>query len=227
MKYLKKKLFYFFQEFLHTKKAIITQTLCYNKLKRFLDLTDYSLDYFRISSLELIANEIFSLNIQGNVAELGVYQGDFASKINKVFPDRKLYLFDTFEGFDKKDIDLEISNNFSKGDQDFSDTNVELVLNKMKYPDNCIIKKGFFPDTTKDIEDNFIFVSIDTDLYKPIYEGLKYFYPRMVKGGYIFVHDFNNDGYLGAKQAVRQFCIENGIGYFPLSDICGTAVITK
>lgn len=46
------------------------------------------------------ASIIYSNNISGCVAEVGVFQGEFASVINKNFPDRKLYLFDTFEGFD-------------------------------------------------------------------------------------------------------------------------------
>lgn len=38
------------------------------------------------------------------VAEAGVFQGDFARYINLYFADRRLHLFDTFEGFDLKDI---------------------------------------------------------------------------------------------------------------------------
>jgi O-methyltransferase len=52
-----------------------------------------------MSSLELVAHEIYENNVIGEVAELGVYRGDFASIINALFPDRKLYLFDTFRGF--------------------------------------------------------------------------------------------------------------------------------
>ncbi|MDR1955915.1 MAG: TylF/MycF family methyltransferase [Treponema sp.] len=89
-------------------------------------------DYIRASTLELIANEIYDKNIGGSVAELGVYRGDFAKIINIAFPDRKLYLFDTFEGFDKRDIKTELENKYSKGDQNFSESNIELVLNKMK-----------------------------------------------------------------------------------------------
>jgi len=70
-------------------------------------------DYIRVSSLVLIANEIYDKNILGNVAELGVFKGNFAGIINRVFPDKKLYLFDTFEGFDKRDIKIEVENNYS------------------------------------------------------------------------------------------------------------------
>jgi len=57
--------------------------------------------------------------------------------------------------------------------------------------------------------------------------ALVYFYKNMESGGVIFVHDYNNAEYKGAKEAVRKFCAENKIGFFPLSDECGTAVIVK
>jgi len=61
-----------------------------------------------------------------------VYKGDFARLINEALPDRKLYLFDTFEGFDDRDVIVDKEKGFSKGDQDFSDTSVERVISKMK-----------------------------------------------------------------------------------------------
>ena len=185
-------------------------------------------DYFRVSSLELIAYEIYANTVSGNVAEVGVFRGDFAKNINKAFPDRKLYLFDTFEGFDEKDIRLETKNNYSKDGHDFSDTTTELVLRKMLHRENCIVKKGYFPETAEGLEDTFSFVSIDVDLYEPTYNALYYFFPRLQHGGYIFIHDYN-DGkrYTGVKEAVLKYCKENKIPYFPLSDNCGSAVIMK
>jgi O-methyltransferase len=143
-------------------------------------------DYVRCSSLELVAHEVYAKDIKGNVAELGVFRGDFAKFINISFPDRKLYLFDTFEGFNDKDREIEKKGNYSQDKQDFSNTSVELVLNKMQYKENCVVRKGYFPETAKDLEDEFVFVSIDADLYEPTYNGLNYFYPRLKRGGYIF-----------------------------------------
>jgi O-methyltransferase len=98
----------------------------------------------------------------------------------------------------------------------------------MKTKENCIIKKGYFPETAHEFEDTFAFVSIDVDLYEPIYNGLAYFYPRLERGGYIFIHDYN-DGqkYIGVKEAVKKYCSENNIAYFPLSDNQGSAIIMK
>lgn len=184
-------------------------------------------NYIRINNLELCAHEILEQKVEGNVAELGVYKGEFAKYLNEVFPNKKLYLFDTFAGFNNQDIKVELENNFSDGDQDFSNTSVNEVISKMKYPKNCIIKQGYFPDSLNGLEDKFSFVSLDADLYKPILEGLEYFYPRLCKGGYIFVHDYNNNEYDGSKNAVREFCARHDIAYTPISDSWGTVIIAK
>lgn len=184
-------------------------------------------DYCRLSSLELVANEINEKGIDGSVAEVGVYRGDFAKFINLLFADRKFYLFDTFEGFNKKDIEVDVKYKFSLSNEDWSNTSVDTVLKKMQNINNCVIKKGYFPETANDVDDKFVFVSIDCDLYEPIYQALKYFYPRLVKGGYIFIHDYNNKEYIGANLAVKKYTNENGIPYFPLSDGGGSAIIMK
>lgn len=184
-------------------------------------------NYIRISTLELIAEEIYSNGVPGSVAEVGVYKGMFAKFLNQVFPDKTLYLFDTFEGFDQKDVKVETSNNYSTGKQDFSDTSAEGVLAKMSNRDKCVIKKGWFPESLDGLEDTFCFVSLDADLYKPIYDGLEYFYPRLSKGGYIFIHDYNNKEYEGAKAAVREYCSKMNVAYTPMSDTWGSAIIAK
>ena len=186
-----------------------------------------NLDYVRHKTLELCSNEIYRFSINGSVAELGVYKGEFASRINLAFPDRNLYLFDTFSGFDARDTGEEKNKSYSSGEQDFSDTNIQKVMKKMKYPEKCIIMKGYFPDSAVGIEDSFSFVSLDADLYNPILSGLEFFYSRLEKGGYIFVHDFNNSDYKGVREAVMKFCKEKIIGYIPIPDGGGSIVITK
>ena len=216
---------YLFGKFLGSKNLHLTFSLNYSTRKRQIN-TQY-LDYIRLATLELVAHEINNKNLQGNVAEVGVYKGKFAQYINQYFPSRKLYLFDTFQGFDEKDIKAEIKLGLNNVGQNFSNTSVDIVLKNMPFPKQCIIKKGFFPETTEGIDDTFVFVSLDTDLYEPIYQGLTYFYPRMVRGGCIFVHDVNNNSYKGAAKAVNQFAIEQQISFLPLPDACGSAVLIK
>ncbi|MBD8840703.1 methyltransferase [Paenibacillus sp. CFBP 13594] len=198
------------------------------KASKIIDYYNNQIFDSRLAVLRQVADEIYYNNISGNVAELGVFQGEFAKYINKTFPDRKLFLFDTFSGFDERDIVVEKTKGFSNSQTgEFINSDIEIILKKMTVKENCIFKKGYFPESAIGIEEKFVFVSIDVDLYMPILEGLKYFYPRLEVGGYIFVHDYNSTRFFGAKQAVREFCLENGARFVPISDLCGSAVIVK
>lgn len=162
---------------------------------------------------------VYQIGLQGCVAEAGVFQGEFAKIINKYFPDRKLYLFDTFNGFDERDVMIENLNGFSEAETGhLSITSENLVLAKMEYPDKCVINKGYFPETAKGIEEAFCFVHLDMDLYNPTLEGLRFFYPRMVKGGIIVVHDFFSAGYKGVNAAVKEFYLEQSVVPIPIGD---------
>jgi len=210
---------------LQKNRTVIAASLEYLQRNRAIDRNYF--DSLRLSTLELISYEIGKKNLKGNVAELGVYKGKFARYINQYFPERTCYLFDTFEGFDSRDVANEQQKSFSTGAQDFSDTSVRAVLNLMPFPSKCVPVKGFFPESAKGIDDRFVFVSLDADLYEPIYAGLNFFYPLLVKGGYIFIHDFNNDNYKGARKAVEQFCTEQSLNYLPIPDSAGSAIISK
>lgn len=179
----------------------------------------------RVGQLRLCLDRIKEKDIQGSCAEVGVYKGDFAKYINFYMPDRKLYLFDTFEGFGKQNqIDIE---QFSNLNERFLDTSVDEVLEKMPYKNQIEIKKGYFPTTAKGIEDRFVFVSLDADLYAPIKAGLDFFYDKMVRGGYIFVHDYGTYVYPGVKKAVDEFCEKYKITVIPFMDRCLSAIIVK
>ena len=176
------------------------------------------------------ASVIYNRGIPGCVAEAGVFQGEFARIINECFQDRKLYLFDTFDGFDMRDIKYEKENQFSDAKEgNLHITSEELVLGKMKYPEACIIKKGYFPESAAGINEKFCYVNLDMDLYKPTLEGLKFFYPLMVQGGIITIHDFFSTGYEGVNAALWEFLEETNEGVlpFPIGDHVSIAIQKK
>lgn len=190
-------------------------------------------EYVRVSTLELCAQEIRRKEICGEVAEIGVYRGDFAKLINELFPDKQLFLFDTFEEFDARDLSYEkergsISDlNPYLTTSQCADTSKELVLSRMKYLDRVILKEGYFPDSAMDMDKDirFAFVSLDVDLFMPTYEGLAWFYPRLSHGGYIMVHDYQL--FSGVRDAVDKYCEEKQINFVPVSDISGSVILTK
>jgi len=183
----------------------------------------------RFAALESAAREIYSNHVQGAIAECGVYKGDFAKLMARLMPDRTLYLFDTFEGFDERDntgLDDSYLFDVRAKEQIFKDTSVELVLSQIGHQVDTIIRKGYFPKTTEGIEtERFSLVSLDTDLYEPIMAGLEFFWVRLNPGGFIFIHDFGSIN--GVKKAVIEFCRREHIGYVRLPDNCHSVVLSK
>ena len=185
-------------------------------------------------SVQLILDSIRE-GVPGVIAELGVFRGDLAWPLNDAMPDRMLYLFDTFEGFDKKDVDIEKSLFTSVAKPgDFGETTEELVLSRMNYPEKCIVRKGHFPETSAGLGNvKFAFVSIDADLYAPTLAGMEFFYPRMSEGGVIVIHDYESIQFEGVKRAVADYekklvaAGQPALKMVPLADLHGTCAIVK
>ena len=183
----------------------------------------------RVATMRLLAEQINREEIPGDIAELGVFRGDFAALLNSAFTGRTIHLFDTFEGFDSRDISTEKEYGFSRAKTgDFSETAEETVLSKLPYPEMSVFHKGYFPDTFAGCENlRFAFVSIDADLYAPTAAALPLFYDRLSPGGVLLIHDVNSTQFLGAGKAVEDFCHEQGLLYMPVCDLHGSAVIRK
>jgi O-methyltransferase len=131
--------------------------------------------------------------VNGNIAEVGVYKGGSARLISEFKGNRKLFLFDTFEGLPELNS-FDTSNEFFKGQ--FKETSLEFVKEILSPFDGINIFKGYFPETAGPIEsEKFSFVHLDVDLHKSTVDSLEFFYPRMLKGGIIISHDYiNADG---------------------------------
>ena len=157
--------------------------------------------------LESLAKVFSNVENKYACAEAGVFEGDFAKYINMYFKGKKVYLFDTFEGFDERDIEKE--SGFSMANcGDYNNTSVELVMKKMPYPENVVICKGYFPESARKIKEEFCFVNLDMDLYEPTYNGLLFFEDKMMKGGIILVHDYFAENFKGPKEAVDRYLSE-------------------
>ena len=172
----------------------------------------------RVRALERFRDLCDIYGMKGSVAEVGVYQGDFAKHINRLFPESRLYLYDTFEGFSERDTAIEESKSHIETYRHYSNTTTDLVLNKLPYPEKAVIRKGFFPETASGEDEGYLFVNLDADLYAPTLEGLKYFYPKMERGGVIFVHDYFAPEFTGVRKAVTEFMSHTEIAISPIGD---------
>ncbi len=194
-----KSLYYFYKS--EIIKKITLKFPPYN-LNIHNHIINTSWDPIRYGTIALAINTIKKEKIKGNFAELGVFRGEASKIIHSLAPEKKLYLFDTFEGFPMKFLE-------NKGDAHrYKNTKLELVKKNIGNLNNIIIRKGIFPETTTGLEsETFAFVYLDADLYKSTLEGLDFFYPRISEGGYIFLHDYNNpqESNAGVLRAVREF----------------------
>lgn len=199
-------------------------------------------DYVRYRSLELVTDLLKNNNIPGALAEAGVYRGNFCRVMNYLMPDRDIFLYDTFEGFVASDMDIDVDCGYTP-DEVFGqrtgkavympetpgDRQIALIRQLLSSPEKAHFRKGNFPDTTKDDKNvHFCLVSLDMDLYRPMKDALLFFWPRMVPGGYIFIHDYNSTIFKGVKEAVCD--VERNLGFIhkmPLSDTQGTIVLLK
>ena len=182
---------------------------------------DLSNDYARLATLELLCRRLE--NVPGAAAELGVYKGFFARCINMLLPDRKLYLFDSFEGFGEGDCAAE---SFQAAHRN---TAIDRVLAIMPHPEQITVRPGFFPGSLDGLEERFCLVSLDVDFYQTTLEGLRYFWPRLEQGGYLMLHDCGSLSLPGVKQALEDYEAETGqrIPAVPLCDVGGSLILCK
>lgn len=178
-------------------------------------------DPVRFASVLIALRVIDKDGIPGSCAELGVYRGDMSIVIHTACPHRLLYLFDTFEGFPARDLPGD--------DGRFRDTSVEIVTERLGDLTNVIVRKGYFPETAKGLEDEkFAFVMLDADLFAPTMAGLEFFYPRLVPGGYIFAHDYNSpESNWAVSRAVDSFFADKPEKPIAIPDKWGSVIIRK
>jgi O-methyltransferase len=179
-------------------------------------------DEIRYSTLALAIQRLELDQISGSFAEVGVYRGATSSFIHHQSPNRRFYLFDTFEGFPSKDLE-------GMDDTRFSDTSEESVVRFIGGNQNIILRKGYFPESASGLEDEqFAFVMLDCDLYRSSLSVLEFFYPRMARGGYFFMHDFNSpESEHAVSRATLEFMANKPELPIEIPDHYGSALFRK
>jgi O-methyltransferase len=166
-----------------------------------------------------------ALHLEGDIWECGVYKGGTAAMAAAILKDRhsskRLFLFDTFEGMPETDPNRDWH---KRGD--FSDTSMEAVSSFVGFENQCVIRKGFIPDTFRGLESAQIaFAHIDVDIYKSILDSLSFIWPRLANGGFIVFDDYGAPTCPGARVAVDEFFA--GKSSIPLCLPTGQAVVFK
>jgi hypothetical protein len=161
----------------------------------------------RESTLMMFDNEAYQIfmavtrtnQIDGDLAEVGVYRGGSAKLIREANGNKALHLFDTFEGLPA--VEAIDQPQFNKGQFAASLDDVRSYLTEYK---NVNFYKGLFPSTATPVEHReFSFVHLDVDTYESTRGCLEFFYLRMNRGGIILSHDYINAA--GVRKAFDEF----------------------
>lgn len=185
-------------------------------------------DGSRFVSLLLNARKVIEDGIEGDFAELGVWKGNSAALLAKVAEqsERSVFLFDTFEGFDHRDIK---GIDEMRREGQFEDTSIDYVKETVGCEASVHYIKGFFPESIPDELKSFRFslVHIDCDLHDPMKAALEFFYPRMSKGALMIMHDYHSGSWPGVTKAINEFCAATSESLMIFPDKSGTAMFRK
>jgi hypothetical protein len=160
----------------------------------------------------IYSSVLATLPLSGSIAEVGVYQGTTARLIAELKGEKKLFLFDTFEGMPNKKIS-------TKDDWELNthtDTSLSHVQKYLSAYSNIFFIQGQFPesivnssDTSPIHNEKFCFVNLDVDLYQSTLDGLEFFFPRLVDGGRLVSHNYNlKDSPGGRTPGVKKAFLE-------------------
>ena len=194
--------------------------------------------------------EIFKrvLDVKGSIVECGVFQGfgittwaKLSAIMEPVNLTRRIYGFDTFEGFpsvDERDKS-QFSSHIKEGDL-FADSKSEIetlseINDSTRFLGHVPKVKLIKGDATKTIpifaeEHPHLLVSLlflDFDLYEPTMAALEHFVPRMPKGAVIAFDELDNPLWPGETLAMLEYFKERPIKIerMPFDPYIGFAVI--
>ncbi len=168
------------------------------------------------------------LEVQGAVVECGVHKGNSLFLYNHLSTilepynfNRKIIGFDTFEGF--RSISNKDSENL--GEDDFSDTNFELLSRWAKLQDENravshiekieIVKGNALETIPKYVQSNphliVALLYLDFDIYEPTKIALEYLMPLVPKGGLVALDEINCKKWKGETIALKETLTINGL----------------
>ena len=133
-------------------------------------------------------------DLPGCIAEMGVYRGGSARIICEAKGATPLYLCDTFEGMPSLQNQHDTLGVWVNT---HTNTSLESVRDYVGSYPNVHFVKGIFPASLAhhaalNMETKqFRFVHLDVDLYESTLQGLEWFWPRMVPGGWLVSHNYN------------------------------------
>lgn len=138
-------------------------------------------------------------DLPGDLVECGCFKGGSAVNLSRLaaLTGRRLHLFDSFEGLpapqagDKEHLVLsELQFHTYEGGA-YAGSLKEVQDNIRKYGvlDVCEFHKGFFNDTLPGFDAQLVFAYVDADLTSSVRDCLRYLWPLLQVGSYLFTDE--------------------------------------
>jgi O-methyltransferase len=180
-------------------------------------------DYARLAAFACALERLDREGIAGAIAEVGVFQGAASVVLQQAAPERHLHLFDTFDGFPREQLDV------PGDDSRFDETGPQLVRARLPADALVTLHPGLVPESLDAVRDQtFAFVLLDLDLSVPTRAAIEFFWTRMPRGAYLFVHDYNNPESNWAMQRVlAEFLADRPEQLVDLPDVWGSVVLRR
>jgi O-methyltransferase len=178
----------------------------------------------RIVTLIRATEYIVKNNIEGDFVECGVWKGGSVGAcvltLNQLSENnRKIWLFDTFEGMNTpSEVDYDINGKLASDRLDVEDKETSWIWAKAQldavknnvysfgYPTEKIdFIKGLVEETliSNEIPEKISLLRLDTDWYESTKIELEVLYPRLVSGGVLIIDDYGH--WNGCRKAVDEF----------------------
>lgn len=196
---------------------MIIPDLKFDKLADQLILEEYSMvEKPLFSSIYYEKNKIDTLD--GDIVECGVYKGGMSLFLTKLFPNKKVWLVDSYEhGFQDTNTALyktdKIDDPHKKG-YPIRNGQVGISLEQVKeffnnFGEGANPNVNYLKGYVKDVLNPNVcpinkisLLRIDVDAYSATREVLEFLYPKVVSGGMIIFDDANIDS---ARIAIEEF----------------------
>jgi O-methyltransferase len=176
----------------------------------------------RMFALYEASKYVVNSKIEGDIVECGVWKGGssmLCALTLKLLQEtqRKLYLYDTFEGMTEpteKDVNYKGEKAVKEEFNKWCSIPLEDVLRAMvstDYPhQNFVFVKGKVEDTIpRNIPEKIALLRLDTDFYESTYHEMVHLFPRLVAGGVLIIDDYGH--FKGAREAVDKYLRENNV----------------
>lgn len=207
----------------------------YNEVRPF-TMTSIERCYALFQTVEYILNN----NIPGDFVECGVWRGGSSMMILKTLmlngvKDRKLYMYDTYEGMSEPTADDGVDANKEWKDSVVSTETNSWCLSKIDevkaniqstgYDINLVtMVKGKVEDTIPGVLPSQIaLLRLDTDWYESTKHELLHMFPLLQKNGVMIIDDYGH--WEGARKAVDEYFKNNNSAMLQRIDYTGRMMI--